>query len=62
MSIASRKFEGGGIGFRWKHILYIYERKTKNFKQLEGGETQRKIFRKRNIIKKVGSREYYKKG
>ena len=53
MSIASRQFEGGGgIGFRWKHILYIYERKTKNFKQLEGGETQRKIFRKRNIIKK----------
>ena len=44
--------KGGGIGFRWKHILYIYERKTKNFKQLEGGETQRKIFRKRNIIKK----------
>ena len=47
MSIASRKFEGGGAYF-----IYIYERKTKNFKQLVRGETQRKIFRKRNIKEK----------
>ena len=44
-----------GEGYRVQveaYFIYIYERKTKNFKQLVGGETQRKIFRKRNIKEK----------